>query len=69
VESNYYTASDGNGTEDTDRQEERDETLARHCRNIYVGMTRAMRALLVVVPTNTTLPLLIGFDPVYWDIA
>jgi superfamily I DNA/RNA helicase len=71
LEGNYYTASDGNDTDgqDADHQEERDETLARHRRNIYVGMTRAMRALLVIVPSNTSVPLLTGFDPAYWDMA
>jgi superfamily I DNA/RNA helicase/mRNA-degrading endonuclease RelE of RelBE toxin-antitoxin system len=67
VESRYYT--DGDDTEDIDHQEEHDEALARNYRNIYVGMTRAMRALLVIVPVNTSLPLLTGFDPTYWDMT
>jgi superfamily I DNA/RNA helicase/mRNA-degrading endonuclease RelE of RelBE toxin-antitoxin system len=47
---------------------ERDEALARERRTIFVGMTRAMRALLVVVPAPTSSPLLTGFDPNYWNL-
>ncbi len=63
------TASGSNATggEDADQQKEREEALACDRRGIYVGMTRAMRALLVIVPANTPLPLLTGFDPTYWD--
>ncbi len=54
----------------TDNQEgERDEALARERRTIFVGMTRAMRALLVVVPAHTGSPLLTGFDPKYWNLG
>jgi len=53
-----------------DNQEgERDETLARERRTIFVGMTRAMRALLVVVPAQTSSPLLAGFDSKYWNLG
>jgi len=48
---------------------ERDEALARERRTIFVGMTRAMRALLVVVPAHTSSPLLTGFDPKYWNLG
>ena len=48
---------------------ERDEVLARERRTIFVGMTRAMRALLVVVPAHTSSPLLTGFDPKYWNLG
>jgi superfamily I DNA/RNA helicase/mRNA-degrading endonuclease RelE of RelBE toxin-antitoxin system len=48
---------------------ERDEALARERRTIFVGMTRAMRALLVVTPTHTGSPLLTGFDPKYWNLG
>jgi mRNA-degrading endonuclease RelE of RelBE toxin-antitoxin system len=48
---------------------ERDEALAREQRTIFVGMTRAMRALLVVTPTHTGSPLLTGFDPKYWNLG
>ncbi|GAC1366472.1 MAG: 3'-5' exonuclease [Ktedonobacteraceae bacterium] len=48
--------------------EERDEVLARERRTMFVGMTRAMRALLVVLPTEVKTPLLQGFDPAYWNL-
>jgi superfamily I DNA/RNA helicase len=47
--------------------EEREELLARERRTMFVGMTRAMRALLVVLPAESTTPLLQGFDPTYWN--
>jgi len=37
-------------------------------RTLFVGMTRAMRALLVIVPAGTASPLLSGFDARYWHI-
>ena len=49
--------------------EEREEELARERRTIFVGMTRAMRALLVVVPAQTKSPLLQGFDTTYWNLG
>ncbi len=48
--------------------DEHDEILARERRTMFVGMTRAMRALLVVVPTDARTPLLQGFDPAYWNL-
>jgi superfamily I DNA/RNA helicase/mRNA-degrading endonuclease RelE of RelBE toxin-antitoxin system len=45
---------------------EKEEELARLRRTIFVGMTRAMRALLVIVPAGTPSPLLTGFDSRYW---
>ena len=48
--------------------EKLEETLARLRRTIFVGMTRAMRALLVIVPAHTTSPLLQGFDSDYWNL-
>lgn len=48
--------------------EKLEETLARLRRTIFVGMTRAMRALLVIVPAHTTSPLLQGFDEKYWNL-
>ncbi len=48
--------------------EERDEILARERRTMYVGMTRAMRALLVIIPVGATTPLLRGFDPNLWNV-
>lgn len=48
--------------------EERQETLFRERRSCFVGMTRAMRALLVVVPEGTTNPLLQGFSKDVWNV-
>ncbi len=45
-----------------------EELLARERRTIFVGMTRAMRALLVVVPVEQTSLLLTGFDVAYWNL-
>jgi superfamily I DNA/RNA helicase/mRNA-degrading endonuclease RelE of RelBE toxin-antitoxin system len=61
------SSSIATGGEDADWQKEREEALACDRRGVYVGMTRAMRALLVIVPANIPLPLLTGFDPAYWD--
>lgn len=47
---------------------EKEEALARMRRTLFVGMTRAMRALLVIVPAGTASPLLTGFDARYWHI-
>jgi superfamily I DNA/RNA helicase len=47
---------------------EKEEILARMRRTLFVGMTRAMRALLVIVPPGTASPLLSGFDARYWHI-
>ena len=49
--------------------EEQEELLARERRTMFVGMTRAMRALLVVVPANASSSLLEGFDPTYWNFT
>ena len=49
--------------------EEQEEDIARSRRIIFVGMTRAMRALLVIVPARTSSPLLTGFDPTYWNVG
>src|SRR5262249_22691684 len=49
--------------------EQREEVLARERRALFVGMTRATRALLVVVPESTRSALLIGFDPVLWNMG
>jgi superfamily I DNA/RNA helicase len=49
--------------------EETEELLACERRTIFVGMTRAMRALLVVIPHETDTPLLQGFDATYWNFT
>ncbi|WP_069804144.1 3'-5' exonuclease [Thermogemmatispora onikobensis] len=49
--------------------EEQSELQAIDRRTLFVGMTRAMRALLVVVPQAATSPLLEGFDAAYWNVA
>jgi superfamily I DNA/RNA helicase/mRNA-degrading endonuclease RelE of RelBE toxin-antitoxin system len=49
--------------------EKQEEDLARARRLIFVGMTRAMRALMVVVPAGTCSPLLTGFDATYWNLG
>jgi superfamily I DNA/RNA helicase/mRNA-degrading endonuclease RelE of RelBE toxin-antitoxin system len=50
-------------------EDEKEEELARLRRTIFVGMTRAMRALLVMAPADTTSPLLQGFDGKYWNLG
>jgi len=47
--------------------EERDEIIERERRTMFVAMTRAMRALLVVTPADTTSPLLEGLTPPDWN--
>jgi superfamily I DNA/RNA helicase/mRNA-degrading endonuclease RelE of RelBE toxin-antitoxin system len=49
--------------------EELAEALARERRTMFVGMTRAMRALLVILPAEIKTPLLQGFDPTYWNTS
>jgi len=51
------------------QQEEIDERLAQERRTVYVAMTRAMRALLVVVPPGEPSPLLTGFDASNWNVG
>lgn len=48
-------------------EEERDEVLSQERRNMFVGMTRAMRSLLVIIPTDNDSPLFQGFDLHYWN--
>ena len=47
----------------------REEIRGRERRTLYVAMTRAMRALLVVVPALTDNPLLSGFGPDAWNLG
>ena len=49
--------------------QEQEEEASRLRRIIFVGMTRAMRALLVIVPARTSSSLLTGFDPTYWNVG
>ncbi|GHO89187.1 UvrD-helicase domain-containing protein [Dictyobacter formicarum] len=49
--------------------EQRAELLAGERRTLFVGMTRAMRALIVIIPQGATTPLLDGFDPKYWNLT
>lgn len=44
------------------------EILTRERRTLYVAMTRAMRALLVIVPIEPS-ALLTGFDPCLWNLG
>jgi superfamily I DNA/RNA helicase len=48
--------------------EEREEELAEARRTLFVAMTRAMRALLLIAPEGTTSPLLSGFAEQYWNV-
>jgi superfamily I DNA/RNA helicase/mRNA-degrading endonuclease RelE of RelBE toxin-antitoxin system len=48
-------------------EEEAAEITAKERRTMFVAMTRAMRALLVVIPERTGSPLLGGFDPRAWN--
>lgn len=43
------------------------ELMARERRTMFVGMTRAMRALLVITPATAPSELLQGFDPSLWN--
>jgi superfamily I DNA/RNA helicase len=43
--------------------------LALERRIMFVGMTRAMRALLVVIPEWAKSPLLSGFAERYWNLG
>ena len=45
------------------------EALVKARRTLFVAMTRAMRALLVVTPTEDGSMLYDGFDPELWNIA
>ncbi len=53
----------------TGSENEKEEELARLRRTMFVGMTRAMRALLVTVPVQARSPLLQGFDGKYWNLG
>jgi superfamily I DNA/RNA helicase/mRNA-degrading endonuclease RelE of RelBE toxin-antitoxin system len=46
-----------------------EEIMTRERRTMFVGMTRSMRALLVVAPKDSLSPLLDGFDSKYWNLG
>jgi superfamily I DNA/RNA helicase/mRNA-degrading endonuclease RelE of RelBE toxin-antitoxin system len=50
-------------------EDEREEFLSIDRRTMFVGMTRAMRVLLVTVPVNASSPLMQGFDAKYWNLG
>lgn len=52
-------------TRETDEQ--REELLERERRTLFVAMTRAMRALMVVLPEDRELSLFDGFDEQLWN--
>ena len=49
-------------------REEQAEVLAIERRLLFVGMTRAMRALLVALPAKSVSPLVMGFDGKRWNM-
>lgn len=49
--------------------EEIAEILMRERRTLFVGMTRAMRALMVLVPAHQPGSLLQNFDPQFWNLG
>jgi superfamily I DNA/RNA helicase len=50
-------------------EEEKQERSAQERRTLFVGMTRAMRALLISIPDNVSSPLLAGFDGELWNVG
>lgn len=50
-------------------EEAKDEIYARERRTLFVGLTRAMVALLVVTPADKPSRLLRGFDPRLWNLG
>ena len=50
-------------------EEEREEFLSIDRRSMFVGMTRAMRVLLITIPANAKSPLMEGFNPTYWNLG
>jgi superfamily I DNA/RNA helicase/mRNA-degrading endonuclease RelE of RelBE toxin-antitoxin system len=49
-------------------EDERSEQDARERRTMFVGMTRAMRALLVITPSKSDSTLFDGFDATLWNM-
>ncbi len=56
-------------TKAKDSQQMQQEAQGRARRTVYVAMTRAMRALLVIVPQGTQAPLFTGFGPPLWNMG
>ena len=54
---------------ETGTVEEQEEMLLVERRTMFVAMTRAMRALLVVTPSAVETPLLQGFSEQYWNLG
>ncbi len=50
-------------------QDAMEEILGRERRTLFVAMTRAMRALLVVIPAKNNSQLLKGFDSTLWNLG
>ena len=48
-------------------EDEKVERAIQERRTLFVGMTRAMRALLLCIPQMTSSPLLTGFDTELWN--
>jgi superfamily I DNA/RNA helicase/mRNA-degrading endonuclease RelE of RelBE toxin-antitoxin system len=49
--------------------DEKAEILSRERRTLFVGMTRAMRAILMVIPIDQPSPLLQNFAPHLWNLG
>jgi len=46
-----------------------EEIMTRERRTLFVGMTRAMRALLIILPAENPGALLQNFDPKLWNLG
>jgi superfamily I DNA/RNA helicase len=46
-----------------------EEIMTRERRTLFVGMTRAMRALLIILPEENPSELLQNFDPKLWNLG
>lgn len=46
-----------------------EEIMTRERRTLFVGMTRAMRALLIIIPAYHPSALLQNFDPQFWNLG